>query len=37
MSDGAALAWVLFMMILIVTVFLFWSARYWVYYASESR
>jgi ABC-type sugar transport system permease subunit len=37
MSYAAALAWMLFLMILIVTVLLFWSARYWVYYASESR
>lgn len=37
MSYGSTLAWVLFLVILIVTVFLFWSARYWVYYASENR
>ena len=37
MSYGSTLAWVLFVFILIVTAFLFWSARYWVYYASESR
>ena len=37
MSYGSTLAWLLFVVILIVTVFLFWSAKYWVYYASERR
>lgn len=37
MSYGSALAWLLFFVILITTVVLFWSARYWVYYASDSR
>ena len=37
MSYGSTLAWLLVIFILIVTAFLFWSARYWVYYASESR
>jgi multiple sugar transport system permease protein len=37
MSYGAALAWLLVIFILIITAFLFWSARYWVYYAGESR
>jgi len=36
MSYGSTLAWLLFMVILAVTVLLFWSARYWVYYASEN-
>ena len=36
MSYGSTLAWLLFMVILVVTVLLFWSARYWVYYASEN-
>jgi len=36
MSYGSTLAWVLVVFILIITAFLFWSARYWVYYASES-
>ncbi len=35
MSYGSTLAWLLFAVILIVTIFLFWSARYWVYYAGE--
>ena len=35
MSYGSTLAWLLFMVILAVTILLFWSARYWVYYASE--
>lgn len=37
MSYGAALAWLLFIIILIVTLVLFGTARYWVYYAGESR
>jgi len=37
MSYGSAMAWLLFVLILIFTVVLFWSARYWVYYAGESR
>jgi multiple sugar transport system permease protein len=37
MSYGSALAWLLFFMILIVTLFLFGTARYWVYYAGERR
>jgi ABC-type sugar transport system permease subunit len=37
MSYGSTLAWVLFIFILVVTGLLFWSSRYWVYYASESR
>jgi ABC-type sugar transport system permease subunit len=36
MSYGSTLAWVLFIVILIVTVVLFSTARYWVYYASEN-
>jgi ABC-type sugar transport system permease subunit len=35
MSYGATLAWVLFLVILVVTFFLFATARKWVYYASE--
>ena len=37
MSYGSAMAWLLFVLILVITVFLFGSARYWVYYAGESR
>ncbi len=37
MSYGSTLAWGLFIVILLVTVVLFWSAKYWVYYAGESR
>jgi ABC-type sugar transport system permease subunit len=37
MSYGATLAWVLFVIILLVTVVLFKTAKYWVYYAGESR
>ena len=36
MGYGSTLAWLLFMVILVFTVILFWSARYWVYYASEN-
>jgi multiple sugar transport system permease protein len=37
MAYGSAMAWLLFIFILIVTLFLFWSARYWVFYAGEGR
>jgi multiple sugar transport system permease protein len=36
-SYGATLAWLLFVVILAVTLVLFWSARYWVYYAGETK
>ncbi len=35
MSYGSTLAWVLFLMILVVTVILFYTSRFWVYYAGE--
>ena len=37
MSYGATLAWLLFVVILGCTLLLFWSARYWVYYAGETK
>jgi ABC-type sugar transport system permease subunit len=37
MSYGATLAWLLFVVILALTLLLFWSARYWVYYAGETK
>jgi ABC-type sugar transport system permease subunit len=37
MSFGATLAWFLFLIILSLTLVLFWSARYWVYYAGETK
>jgi multiple sugar transport system permease protein len=37
MSYGATLAWFLFVVILLVTIILFGTAKYWVYYAGESR
>ena len=37
MSAGATLAWFLFVIILGITLLLFWSARYWVYYAGETK
>lgn len=33
MGYGSALAWLMFIIALFVTLGLFWSARYWVYYA----
>jgi multiple sugar transport system permease protein len=35
MSYGATLAWVLFVVTLVITIAVFWSARRWVYYAAE--
>ncbi|HZM73028.1 MAG TPA: sugar ABC transporter permease [Candidatus Polarisedimenticolia bacterium] len=35
MGYASALAWVLFGVILVVTLVLFWSSRRWVYYAAE--
>ena len=37
MSYGSTLAWFLFAVILLVTIVLFGTAKYWVYYAGESR
>ena len=37
MSYGSTLAWLLFILILLVTVVLFGTAKYWVYYAGDSR
>ena len=37
MSYGATMAWLLFIIILAVTGMLFWSAKYWVFYAGENR
>jgi multiple sugar transport system permease protein len=37
MSYGSTLAWGLFIVILVVTITLFATAKYWVYYAGESR
>jgi len=37
MSYGSTLAWFLFLIILAVTIFLFATAKYWVYYAGEAR
>lgn len=36
-SYGATQAWLLFLVILIVTLVLFGTSRYWVYYAGESQ
>jgi multiple sugar transport system permease protein len=37
MSYGSALAWVLFIIILVITLILFTTAKYWVYYAGENN
>lgn len=37
MSYGSTLAWVLFIFILIVTLILFGTAKYWVFYAGDDR
>lgn len=37
MSYGATLAWFLFIMILAITFLLFGTAKYWVYYAGDTR
>lgn len=38
MGYGATLAWMLFLFVMVVTVFLFWSAKYWVFYpAGEEK
>jgi multiple sugar transport system permease protein len=35
MGYGATLAWVLFVIILVITGVVFWSQKYWVYQADE--
>ncbi len=37
MGYGSTLAWFLFLVILVVTISLFATAKYWVYYAGEAR
>lgn len=37
MSYGSTLAWFLFIIILLITLTLFGTAKYWVYYAGEAR
>jgi multiple sugar transport system permease protein len=37
MGYGSTLAWVLFAFILLVTFIIFSTAKYWVYYAGDSR
>jgi multiple sugar transport system permease protein len=37
MSFGATLAWLLFVIILALTLLLFWSAKFWVYYAGDTK
>ena len=35
MAYGATLAWMLFLVTLLVSLVVFWSSRRWVYYAGE--
>jgi ABC-type sugar transport system permease subunit len=37
MGYGSALAWLIFLVALAITLFLFGTARYWVYYAGETQ
>jgi multiple sugar transport system permease protein len=37
MGYGATIAWLLFIVSLVITIILFGTARYWVFYASEER
>jgi multiple sugar transport system permease protein len=37
MSYGSTLAWFLFVIILLTTLVLFGTAKYWVYYAGDNR
>jgi multiple sugar transport system permease protein len=37
MGYGATIAWMLFIVALLITLILFGTARYWVYYAAEER
>ena len=34
---GSTLAWAMFIVIMSVTAFVFWSARYWVHYQYERK
>lgn len=37
MGYASAIAWVLFVIIMVLTVVAFWSSRHWVYYAGDKR
>jgi oligogalacturonide transport system permease protein len=37
MGYGAALAWILFVSISLMTAFAFWSQKYWVFYSGDKR
>ena len=37
MGYGATLAWIMFIVALIITIILFGTAKYWVYYATEEK
>ena len=37
MGYASAIAWILFAIIMVLTVIAFWSSRHWVYYAGDKR
>jgi ABC-type sugar transport system permease subunit len=37
MGYACALAWVLFLIILTLTLIVFWSGKHWVYYEAERK
>ena len=37
MGYASAIAWVLFAIIMVLTLVAFWSSRHWVYYAGDKR
>ena len=37
MGYASAIAWVLFVIIMALTLIAFWSSRHWVYYAGDMR
>jgi multiple sugar transport system permease protein len=34
---GSALLWLLFLLILILTILIFWTSRYWIYYETDQK
>jgi multiple sugar transport system permease protein len=37
MAYGATMGWLMFIIILLLTLVLFRTSKYWVYYAAEAR
>jgi len=35
MGIASAMAWILFLFILLITILIFWSSKYWVYYEGQ--